>query len=79
MKFCDRRKYEYISSAGVATSSHYVTPEDVLQMHGAKFMQQWNIMAHHKKTTKFGTDAGYFYDDYQHFARATDSYLNVVG
>ena len=78
MKFCKRRKIDYKTSFGVETSSHYVTEKDILDFHGSKFTEQWKILARHKGTSKFGEEVGYFYDDYQHFARATDSFINVV-
>jgi len=79
MKFCARRTHEYQSMLNVATSSHYVTEKDMHDLHGSKFTEQWKIMAHHKKLNQFGHDAGYYYDDYQHYARATDSFLNPKG
>jgi len=78
MKFCKRRKHEYETPQGVATSSHYVTEQDILAFHGLQFTEQWKQLAHHKCTNKFGRDVGYFYDDYQYFARATDSFINVI-
>ena len=78
MKFCDRRKHEYQSPLGVTTSSHYVTDADILNFHGPVFAEQWKVLARHKSTNAFGHDVGYFYDDYQYFARATDSFINVA-
>jgi len=77
MKFCKRRKHEYQTPHGVTTSSHYVTDKDISDFHGAKFTEQWKQLARHKSTSKFGQDVGYFYDDYQHYARATDSFINI--
>jgi hypothetical protein len=79
MKFCKRRKIDYKTPFNVETSSHYVTEKDILDFHGPKFTEQWKILARHKNASQFGEDIGFFYDDYQHYARATDSFLNPKG
>lgn len=69
MKFCSKRKIEYESTSGTTTSSHYITEQDMINFHGLDFVGQWKVLARHLPKQKFGKDEGYYYSDYQHYAR----------
>ena len=76
MKFCKKRKIEYKASDGTATSAHYITEKDITEFHGTSFAVQWKVFAQKINKTTYNGEEGYYFTDYQHFARATNSYLN---
>jgi hypothetical protein len=81
MKFCKRKRNSYIS-CGKVCSTDYILSEDVLAFHGKVFFERWNEFMKsaktvHIKDVKSKKDlVGYYYADYEHYARMTDFYLN---
>jgi len=77
MKFCKRKYFEY-AKQGVVNSVHYITEQDMIDIHGVEFVTQWKVMACNLTPERFGNESGYYYMDYEHYARATDSFLIPV-
>ena len=78
MKFCSKKRIEYKNDKGIDTSVNFVTEQDMINFHGLEFVGQWKVLARSLTKSKFGNEEGYYYSDYQHFARATDSFINAV-
>ena len=75
MKFCKKKHYSY-TNQGVVNTVNYITEQDMVDLHGLKFVGQWKVLARNLTPISFGEEVGYYYMDYQHYARATDSFLN---
>ena len=78
MKFCNKKRLEYKDVTGKDVSVNYVTEQDMIDFHGLEFVGQWKVLARSLSKSRFGNEEGYYFSDYQHFARATHSFINAV-
>lgn len=78
MKYCNKRRLEYISASNVVTTTAYVTEEDIKTFHGEKFFEQFLVFVKDIKKFKEKEIEGYYYPDYQFIARRTELFLNPI-
>lgn len=77
MKLLKKRNYEYTNTNGNLTSTNYITYSDVYNFHGSSFAKQWLefLKIGNLNTSFFGQTEGYYYSDYEFYARRTQMYL----
>lgn len=78
MKFCQRRRLEYLGLNNIVTSTDYVLLEDVEEFHGKEFTNQWLGFINQKPKLNIDHTEGYYYSDYQFAARQADSFLSQI-
>ena len=79
MKFCKYKTYEN-TVQGIINSHNYVLFSEIENFHGKEFAQQWLVFVEQNglKPTKFDLEEGYYYSDYQFYARRTEQWLHPV-
>lgn len=79
MKFCKHKTYENIVH-GISNTHNYVVYSDINNFHGKEFAQRWQafVTEGNLRPSKFGEEEGYYYSDYQFYARRTEQWLHPV-